>query len=84
MTRASQCPLQDAIYKKGSGYAFIYIPAAATVFPGEIYRAPRSWTERSYHKLSYSTRSTEVVTSRRGEQPEVFSDEIRAAFRSVR
>ena len=56
----------------------------ATVFSGEIDRAPRSWTERSYHKLSYSTRSTKVVTSRRGEPPEVFSDEIRAAFRSVR
>jgi pimeloyl-ACP methyl ester carboxylesterase len=31
----------------------ISLPAAVTVFPGEIYRAPRSWTERSYHKLIY-------------------------------
>jgi hypothetical protein len=31
----------------------ISIPAAVTVFPGEIYRAPRSWAERSYHKLIY-------------------------------
>ena len=75
--------MQDALYKKGSGYAFIHVPAAATVFPGEIDRAPRSWTERSYHKLSYSTRSTAVVTSRCGEQSEVFRDEIGAAFRSV-
>jgi hypothetical protein len=31
----------------------ISIPVAVTVFPGEIYRAPRSWTERNYHKLIY-------------------------------
>jgi hypothetical protein len=31
----------------------ISIPAAVTVFPGEIYRAPHSWCERAYHKLIY-------------------------------
>jgi pimeloyl-ACP methyl ester carboxylesterase len=44
----------------------ISIPAAVTVFPGEIYRAPRSWCEQSYHKLIYWNRSTRAVTSRRG------------------
>jgi pimeloyl-ACP methyl ester carboxylesterase len=42
----------------------ISIPAAVTVFPGEIYRAPRSWCEQSYHKLIYWNRSTRAVTSR--------------------
>lgn len=33
--------------------ADISIPVAVTVFPGELYRAPKSWAERSYHKLGY-------------------------------
>jgi hypothetical protein len=32
---------------------YISIPAAVTAFPGGLYRAPRSWAERSYHKLIY-------------------------------
>ena len=44
----------------------VSIPAAVKVFSGEIYRAPRSWAERSYHNLIYSTRSIRAVTSRRG------------------
>jgi pimeloyl-ACP methyl ester carboxylesterase len=44
----------------------ISIPAAITVFPGEIYRAPRSWAERSYHKLIYFNEVDKAVTSRRG------------------
>jgi hypothetical protein len=44
----------------------ISIPAAVTVFPGEIYRAPRSRCERSYHQLMYWNEVDKVVTSRRG------------------
>ena len=44
----------------------VSIPAAITVFPGEIYRAPRSWAERSYHKLIYFNEVDKAVTSRRG------------------
>ena len=46
--------------------ADVSIPAAVSVFPGENYQAPRSWTERAYPKLIYSTRSTKAGTLRRG------------------
>jgi hypothetical protein len=62
----------------------ISIPAAITVFPGEIYRAPRSWAERSYHKLIYFNEVEMGGHFAAREEPEIFSTEIRAAFRSLR
>ena len=62
----------------------ISIPAAITVFPGEIYRAPRSWAERSYHKLIYWHEAEKGGHFAAWEQPEIFAVEIRAAFRSLR
>jgi pimeloyl-ACP methyl ester carboxylesterase len=62
----------------------ISIPAAITVFPGEIYRAPRSWAERSYHNLIYFNEVNNGGHFAAWEQPELFSSEIRAAFRSLR
>jgi pimeloyl-ACP methyl ester carboxylesterase len=62
----------------------ISIPAAVTVFPGEIYRAPRSWIERSYHKLIYFNEVEKGGHFAAWEQPELFSQEIRAAFHSLR
>ncbi|MFD0502917.1 hypothetical protein ACFQ0G_08455 [Streptomyces chiangmaiensis] len=44
----------------------VSIPAAVSVFPGEIYQAPRSWTERSYPNLIYFNKAPEAVTSRPG------------------
>ena len=62
----------------------VSIPAAVTVFPGEIYRAPRSWAERSYHKLIYWNEVGRGGHFAAWEQPELFAAEIRAAFRSLR
>jgi pimeloyl-ACP methyl ester carboxylesterase len=62
----------------------ISIPAAITVFPGEIYRAPRSWAERSYHKLIYFNEVDKGGHFAAWEQPELFTQELRAAFRSLR
>jgi pimeloyl-ACP methyl ester carboxylesterase len=62
----------------------ISIPAAVTVFPGEIYRAPRSWAERAYHKLIYFNEVDKGGHFAAWEQPELFAAEIRAAFRSLR
>ena len=62
----------------------ISIPAAVTVFPGEIYRAPRSWTERSYHNLIYFHQVDKGGHFAAWEQPQLFAEEIRAAFRSLR
>lgn len=64
--------------------AEISIPVAVTVFPGDIYRAPRSWTERSYHKLIYFHEVAKGGHFAAWEQPELFSAELRAAFRSLR
>jgi pimeloyl-ACP methyl ester carboxylesterase len=62
----------------------ISLPAAVTVFPGEIYRAPRSWTERSYHKLIYFHEVNKGGHFAAWEQPQLFAEEIRAAFRPLR
>jgi pimeloyl-ACP methyl ester carboxylesterase len=62
----------------------ISIPAAVTVFPGEIYQAPRSWTEQSYHKLIYFNEVKKGGHFAAWEEPQLFSEEIRAAFKSLR
>jgi pimeloyl-ACP methyl ester carboxylesterase len=62
----------------------ISIPAAVTVFPGEIYQAPRSWTERSYHNLIYWNEVDRGGHFAAWEQPQLLADEIRAAFRPLR
>jgi pimeloyl-ACP methyl ester carboxylesterase len=62
----------------------VSIPVAVTVFPGEQYEAPRSWTERAYPKLIYYNRAEKGGHFAAWEQPELFSAELRAAFRSLR
>jgi pimeloyl-ACP methyl ester carboxylesterase len=62
----------------------ISTPAAITVFPGEIYRAPRSWAEQAYHNLIYFNEVDKGGHFAAWEEPELFSEEIRAAFRSLR
>jgi pimeloyl-ACP methyl ester carboxylesterase len=64
--------------------ANVSIPAAVTVFPGESYQPPRSWTERAYHKLIYFNVVDKGGHFAAWEQPELFSIELRAAFRSLR
>ena len=62
----------------------VTIPAAATIFPGELYQAPRRWVESGYHNLVYYNRVDKGGHYATWEQPELFSQELRAAFRSVR
>jgi pimeloyl-ACP methyl ester carboxylesterase len=62
----------------------ISIPVGVTVFPGEIYRAPRSWAERNFHKLIYWNEVGKGGHFAAWEQPALLTDEIRAAFRSLR
>ena len=62
----------------------ISLPTAITVFPGEIYRAPRSWAERAYHNLIYFHEVDKGGHFAAWEQPELFAAEIRAAFSSLR
>jgi PAS domain S-box-containing protein len=61
-----------------------FLPTAFTVFPGEIYQAPRSWAEQSYHEPMYYNKVAKGGDFAAWEQPDLFSAEIRAAFRSLR
>jgi pimeloyl-ACP methyl ester carboxylesterase len=62
----------------------VNIPVAVTVFPGEQYEAPRSWTEKAYPKLAYYHRAEKGGHFAAWEQPQLFASELRAAFRSLR
>ena len=62
----------------------IKLPVAVTVFPGEIYRAPKSWTERAYPSLVYFNEVDKGGHFAAWEEPQLFAQELRAAFRSVR
>jgi len=59
-------------------------PVAVTVFPGEQYEAPRSWTERAYPMLIYYNRAAKGGHFAAWEQPDIFARELRAAFKSLR
>ena len=58
----------------------VSIPVAVSVFPGEQYQAPRSWTERAYPKLIYYNQVDKGGHFAAWEQPQLFSEEIRAAL----
>jgi pimeloyl-ACP methyl ester carboxylesterase len=77
----------DAAQGEGGPFNAIEItkvPVAVTVFPGEIYRAPRSWGEQSFRKLIYWNEVDKGGHFAAWEQPELFAREIRAAFRTLR
>jgi len=61
----------------------VNIPVAATVFPGEQYQAPRSWAERAYPNLIYFNQVDRGGHFAAWEQPELFSKELRAAFKTL-
>jgi pimeloyl-ACP methyl ester carboxylesterase len=63
----------------------ITIPFAISVFPDELYQAPKSWAERAYpNNLIYYNRVDRGGHFAAWEQPQLFSEEIRASFRSLR
>ena len=64
--------------------ANVSIPAAVTVFPGESFQAPRSWTEKAYHNLIYFHKADKGGHFAAWEQPELFASELRAGFRPLR
>jgi hypothetical protein len=64
--------------------ANVSIPAAVSVFPGENYQAPQSWTERAYDKLIYYNKVDKGGHYAAWEQPQLFSEELRAGLRSLR
>jgi pimeloyl-ACP methyl ester carboxylesterase len=62
----------------------VSVPAAFTTFPDEIFRAPRSWVEQGYPNLSYFNEVDKGGHFAAWEEPQLFSEELRAAFRSLR
>jgi pimeloyl-ACP methyl ester carboxylesterase len=64
--------------------ADVSLPVGFTTFPGEIFRAPRSWVEKSYPSVVYFNEAERGGHFAAWEEPELFSSEVRAAFRSLR
>jgi hypothetical protein len=62
----------------------VSLPVAFTVFTGGIFRAPRSWAERVYPNLVYLNEVDRGGHFAAWEEPQLFTDELRAAFRSLR
>ena len=60
------------------------LPVGFTTFPGEIWRTPRSWVENSYPNVTYFNEVDRGGHFAAWEEPELFSSEVRAAFRSLR
>src|SRR5213592_338724 len=71
----------------GKGYfnsKGVSIPVAVSVFPDELYPAPRSWTERAYPNLIHYNKLDKGGHFAAWEQPQFFSEEVRAGFKSLR
>ena len=62
----------------------VSIPVAVSVFPDELYATPRSWAERAFPKLIHYNNLDRGGHFAAWEQPKLFSEELRAAFRSLR
>lgn len=73
-------PLFSAAQKTGE----ISLPVAVTVFPEDVYRPPESWARRAYPHLIYFHEADKGGHFAAWEQPQLFSEEVRAAFRPLR
>jgi pimeloyl-ACP methyl ester carboxylesterase len=62
----------------------VRLPVAYTVFPDELFQAPRHWVKSAYHNLVYYNQADKGGHFAAWEEPQVFADELRAAFRSFR
>ena len=62
----------------------VKLPVGFTTFPGEVFAAPRSWVEKSYPTLTYFHEAGRGGHFAAWEEPQLFSEEVRAAFRTLR
>jgi pimeloyl-ACP methyl ester carboxylesterase len=62
----------------------VKLPVAYTVFPDELFQAPRHWVKHAYHNLVYYNEAPKGGHFAAWEEPEIFSQEMRAAFASLR
>src|SRR5271154_1634228 len=82
-------PSGACLYWENKGASFfavkgVVVPPAVSVFPDELYPAPRSWAEQAYPKLIHFNKLPKGGHFAAWEQPELFSEEVRAGFRSLR
>ena len=75
---------QAAAHAAGQPRPEMTLPAGLTVFPGEIFRAPRSWFEKLYPRPVYFHEAARGGHFAAWEEPQLFSEELRAGFRSMR
>jgi pimeloyl-ACP methyl ester carboxylesterase len=75
---------QSVVLSAAQKTSEISLPVAITVFPGEVYGAPETWARRAYRNLVYFNEAEKGGHFAAWEQPQLFSREIRAAFRSLR
>jgi pimeloyl-ACP methyl ester carboxylesterase len=75
---------QAAAQASGQTPPDVSLPVGFTQFPDEIFRAPRSWVEQSYPNVIYFSKADKGGHFAAWEEPEIFSTEIRAAFRPLR
>jgi pimeloyl-ACP methyl ester carboxylesterase len=77
-------------YGRGTKAAFknppphLTLPVAFSVFPGELFQAPRHWVKKAYHNLIYYNEAERGGHFAAWEEPEIFAGEMRAAFKSLR
>jgi hypothetical protein len=71
---------KDASFSGGK----LNLPVAATIFPREIYRAPKSWAEQTYSNLIYWNEAKQGGHFAAFEEPAIFVEEMRSAFRKLR
>ncbi|MGW0216132.1 hypothetical protein ACWDXH_17250 [Micromonospora chokoriensis] len=62
----------------------VAVPVGFTTFPGEVWAAPRSWVEAVYPGVAYFNEAASGGHFAAWEEPELFSAEVRAAFRALR
>jgi pimeloyl-ACP methyl ester carboxylesterase len=62
----------------------IHVPVAISIFPGEIYQAPKTWAEKAYPHLIYFHEASNGGHFAQWEQPQIFAEELRAAFKTLR
>src|ERR1700719_86400 len=90
LTWLTNTALSEArLYWENKGYSFfgvkgVVVPTAVSVFPDELFPAPRSWAERAYPKLIHYNKLPKGGHFAAWEQPKLFSEEVRAGFRSLR
>ena len=75
---------RDLIFAGAQKTNEISVPVAITVFPEEVYRAPETWARRAFSNLIYFHQADRGGHFAAWEHPDVFAEELRAAFRSLR